>query len=65
MLPVSIQLFQNCTGPMYKNEGEKPHAILLCEVSISLQIFVPKMFAVILAIKKAIVQPMLTELQIH
>lgn len=47
---------------MYKNEGEKPHAILLCEVSISLQIFVPKMFAVILAIKKAIVQPMLIEL---
>lgn len=62
MLPVSIQLFQNCTGPMYKNESEKPHVILLCEVLIRLQIFVPKMFAGVLAIKKAIIQPVLTEL---
>lgn len=33
-----------------------------CEVLIRLQIFVPKIFAVVLAIKEAIVQPMLAKL---
>lgn len=63
MLSVSIQLFQNCTGSMYKNECE---SLMLfrsdCEVLIRLQIFMPEIFAAVLAIEEAMVQPMLVKL---